>query len=174
MRQATASPHYRKTVDKDELLRTITTAHDELAVLVGRIGDDRLRDQAMDDWTGKDVLAHLAWWQDHSARLVEDLIANRQPDNKTHPGSTTDEINEYVFREHIDDSPEVTRDAFAQTFQRLLAAIEPLTDDDLFRPGRCSWLDGGALSEMLFWDTSRHYQDHFAHLEPLSETDSLM
>jgi len=124
----------------------------------------------MDDWTGKDVLAHLAWWQDHPARLLEDLTANRQPEDDTHPGSTTDEINEYVFREHNEDSPEVVRHAFTQTFQRLLTAIEPLTDDDLFRPGRCSWLDEGALSEMLFWDTSRHYQDHFAHLEPLSRS----
>lgn len=155
-------------MDKDELLRTITTAHDEMAELIGRISDERLRERIMDEWTAKDLLAHMAWWQDHSARLVEDLIANRDPDDSAHPGTTTDEINEYVFREHSDDTPEATRVAFAESFQRLLAAMEPLTDDDLFRPGRCSWLDGGALSEMLLWDTSRHYQDHFAHLEPLS------
>lgn len=165
---ATASPDYCAKVNKSELLLTITTAHDELEELLERISDDRLRDPAMDDWTGKDVLAHLAWWQDHSARLIEDLLANRQPNDKTHPGSTTDEINEYVFREHADDSPEETRVAFTQTLQRLLSAIEPLTDDDLFSSGRCAWLDGGALSEMLLWDTSRHYQQHCLNLEQLS------
>jgi hypothetical protein len=157
-------------VDKGELLETITSAHDELAEIVERISNDRLLDPALDDWTGKDVLAHLAWWQDRSARLTEDFHARRQPD-KTHPGSTTDEINEYVFHEHKDDSPEVTRDAFRQTFQRLVAAIEPLSDDDLFSLDRCSWLDEGALLEMLLWDTSRHYQQHFANLEPLSQND---
>jgi hypothetical protein len=155
-------------VDKGELLQTITTGQNELAELVARISDDRLRDPAMDDWTGKDVLAHLAWWQEHSARVTEDVGAGRQPDENTHPGDTTDEINEYVFREHFDDSPEVTRTAFRQTFERLLAAIEPLTDADLFSSDRCPWLDGEALSEMLLWDTSRHYQQHFANLEPLS------
>ncbi|MGC2485259.1 MAG: ClbS/DfsB family four-helix bundle protein [Acidimicrobiales bacterium] len=155
-------------MDKEELLRTITSAYDELAELVERISDDRLLDPAMDDWTGKDVLAHLAWWQDHSARLAEDFRAGRQPDDTTHPGSTTDEINEYVFRKHVDDSPEVARVEFKKSFERLLLAIEPLTDKELFSPGLCSWLDGVALSEMLFWDSSRHYQQHFVDLEPLS------
>lgn len=124
----------------------------------------------MDDWTGKDVLAHLAWWQEHSARLSEDVGANGQPDDNTHPGNTTDEINDFVFHEHAHDSPTVTREAFTRTFQRLRKAIEALTDDDLFRPDRCPWLDGGALSEMVFGDTSRHYQQHLSHLEPFSRT----
>jgi hypothetical protein len=158
-------------VDKGELLRTITTAHDELAELVERISNDRLLDPAMDDWTGKDVLAHLAWWQEHSARLTEGLHTGREPDDETHPATTTDEINEYVFREHVNDTPEMTRAAFRQSFQRLVAAIEPLADDDLFGLGRCPWLEGGALSEMILWDTSRHYEQHFANLKPLSQND---
>jgi hypothetical protein len=157
-------------VDKGELLRTITTSHSELAELVGRISDDRLLDPAMDNWTGKDLLAHLAWWQDHSARLTEDFSASRKPDDQTHPGNTTDEINEYVYRLHSNDAPDVTRVAFAQSFQRLLAAIEPLTNEDLFSSDRCPWLNGGKLSEMIFGDTSHHYQQHLGYLEPLSES----
>ena len=157
-----------QNVEKFELLRTITTAYDELADLVGRISNDRLMEPAMDDWTGKDVLAHISWWHDHSARLTEDFRAGREPDRTTHPEGTTDEINEYVLREHVDDSPHEVRAALAQTFQRLLAALEPLTDDELFSPGHCSWLDGEALSEMILWDTSRHYPQHLANLASLT------
>jgi hypothetical protein len=157
-------------VDKSELLRTITNAHEELAKLVEHISDNRLRDIAMDDWTGKDVVAHLAWWQDHSARVLEDICASREPDPTTHPGSTTDDVNDYVYRTHIDDTPEMTRVALTHTFQRLLGAIEPLTDDDLFGLDRCPWLNGGALSEMILWDTSRHYEDHFSYLRALSQS----
>ena len=39
-------------MDREELLRTITSAHRELAQLVVRISDDRLRDPAMGDWKG--------------------------------------------------------------------------------------------------------------------------
>ncbi len=154
-------------MDKDQLIRTITTTHDELVALVERISDDHLLGPAMDEWTGKDVLAHIAWWQDHSARLTEDYHAGREPDEMTHPAGTTDEINESVYREHNDDSPALTRDSLVQTFNRLVDAIEPLSDDDLFGADRCHWLDGGALSEMILWDTSRHYQQHSVHLRTL-------
>ena len=158
-------------MDRDELLRVITTAHSELAVLVDRISDDRLRGHAMDDWTGKDVLAHLAWWQDHSAHVTEALRAGRTPDDDDDPLSTTDEVNERVYREHLDDPPNVTRHAFTQSFERLLAAIEPLTTDELFSTDLWPWLDGAPLAEMLQWDTSRHYEAHIGFLTPLAEND---
>jgi hypothetical protein len=169
LRPAFSRPDYRANVDKGNSLRTITTAQSDIAGPIERISDDQLLEPVMDDGTAKDVLAHLAWRQDHSARLTADLSSKRRPDDMTHPGTTTDEINEQVYRQHLNDTPEVTRAAFAQSFQRLLAALEPLTDDDLFGMDRCPWLGGGALSEMIIGDTSRHYQQHWANLEPLSQ-----
>jgi hypothetical protein len=163
-------PDYARSVDSDGLLRTITTAHRELAELVDRISDDRLKDPAMDDWKGKDVLAHLAWWHDHSVLVIEGLRAGRQPYDGTDPANTTDGFNERVHREHLDDPPYVTRVAFKQSFERLLAAIKPLTDDDLIGANRWPWLEGEALVEMLLWDTSRHYEAHLKHLAPLAQS----
>jgi len=156
-------------VDRDELLRTITAAHRELAELVERISDDRLSDPAMDDWKGKDVLVHLAWWHGHSVLVIDGLRAGRQPYDETDSANTTDGFNERVHREHLDDPPYVTRAAFKQSLERLLAAIKPLTDDDLFGADRWPWLGGEALVEMLLWDTSRHYEAHLKHLAPLAQ-----
>jgi hypothetical protein len=156
-------------MDKDELLRTITTAHHELAQIVDRISDDRLREPAMGDWNGKDIIAHMAWWHDHSVQVIEGLRAGRQPYDETDPANTTDTLNERVHREHLDDPPEVTRVAFNQSFDRLLAAIKPLTDNDLFGADRWPWLGDEALVEMLLWDTSRHYEAHVENLAPLAQ-----
>jgi hypothetical protein len=156
-------------VDRNELLRTITAAHRELAQLVERISDDRLSDQAMGDWKGKDVLAHLAWWHDHSVLVIESLRAGREPYDETDPANTTDRFNERVLREHLDDRPDVTRVAFNQSLDRLLAAIEPLSDNDLFVSDRWPWLGKEALVETLLWDTSRHYEAHLEHLARLAQ-----
>ena len=156
-------------MDKEELLRTITSAHRELAQLVERISDDRLPDTAMDDWKGKDVLAHLAWWHDHSVLVIEGLRAGRQPYDGTDPANSTDAFNERVHREHLDDRPDVTRVALTQSFERLLAAIKPLTDDDLFGADRWPWLGEEALAETLLWDSSRHYEAHREQLAPLAQ-----
>jgi hypothetical protein len=156
-------------VDREELLRTITAAHSKLAQLAERIGDDRLQDPSTGDWTGKDVLAHLAWWHDHSVLVIESLRAGRQPYDVTDPANSTDSFNERVHREHVHDRPDVTRIAFDKSFERLLAAITSMSDADLFEADRWPWLGDEALVEMLLWDTARHYDAHLEHLAPLAQ-----
>jgi hypothetical protein len=167
--QESGWPEYRWSVDRKDLLRTITAAHRELAHLVEGISDDRLRDPARGDWKGKDLLAHLAWWHDHSMLVIEGLRAGRQPYDGTDPANSTDAMNERAHREHLDDRPDETRVAFDRSFERLLAAIEPLNDDDLFAADRWPWLGKEALVDTVLWDTSRHYEAHREHLAPLSQ-----
>jgi hypothetical protein len=155
-------------LDKPELIRTMRDAHQRVADAIQRVPDQRLLDSGLDNWTGKDLLAHMAWWHDHSALVIEGLRAGRQPYDASDPANTTDAINERTRRDHLDDPPELTRRAFSESFTRLLAALEPATDDELFAADRWKWLDGEALVETILWDSSRHYDAHREHLERLS------
>jgi hypothetical protein len=155
-------------LDKPELIRTMRDAHQRVADAIQRIPDQRLLDSALDNWTGKDLLAHMAWWHDHSALVIEGLRAGREPYDASDPANTTDAVNERTRRDHLDDPPELTRQAFSESFTRLLAALEPATDDELFAADRWKWLDGEALVETILWDSSRHYDAHREHLERLS------
>lgn len=146
-------------------MRTIREAHERVAAAIERIPDERLLEPVMDDWTGKDLLAHMAWWHDHSALVLEGLREGRQPYNETDPANTTDALNERTHREHLDDPPELTRRAFKESFIRLLAALEPVTDEELFANDRWPWLGGEALAETILWDCSRHYDAHRGHLD---------
>ena len=155
-------------MDKPELIRTIREAHQRVAGAIELIPDDRLVEPVMDDWTGKDLLAHMAWWHDHSVLVIDRLRAGGQPYDGTDPANTTEASNERTHREHRDDPPKATRRAFNESFTRLLAALEPVTDEELFADDRWPWLGGEALVETILWDSSRHYDAHREHLEPLS------
>ncbi|HKA11015.1 MAG TPA: ClbS/DfsB family four-helix bundle protein [Candidatus Dormibacteraeota bacterium] len=155
-------------MDKPELIRTMRDAHQRLAEAIEQLPDERLLEPAMDNWTGKDLLAHVAWWHDHSVVVIEGLRAGRQPYDQTDPENATDAINERTRREHLDDPPELTRRAFSESFTRLLAALEPVTNEELFAVDRWPWLGGEALVETILWDSSRHYDAHREHLERLS------
>jgi hypothetical protein len=155
-------------LDKPELIRTMREAHQSMAEAIEHLPDERLLEPAMDDWTGKDLLAHMAWWHDHSVLVIEGLRAGGQPDDGSDPADTTDAINERTHREHLDDPPELTRRAFSESFTRLMAALEPVTDEELFAADRWPWLGGEALVETILWDSSRHYDAHREHLERLS------
>ena len=157
-----------RSVDKSELIRTIREAHRRVAGAIEHLPDDRLLEPVMDNWTGKDLVAHMASWHDHSVLVIACLRAGRQPYDGTDPANTTDAVNERTHREHLDDPPELTRRAFNESFTRLLAALEPCTDEELFAVDRWPWLGGEALAETILWDSSRHYDAHSEHLERLS------
>lgn len=154
-----------RSMDKPELIRTMREAHQRMAGAIEHLPDGRLLEPAMDDWTGKDLVAHMAWWHDHSVLVIECLRAGRQPYDDTDPANATDAVNERTHREHLDDLPELTRRAFNESFTRLLTALEPCTDEELFAIDRWPWLGGEALVETILWDSSRHYDAHREHLE---------
>ena len=155
-------------MDKSELIRTVRAAHEHIAAVIAQVPDERLLDPATDDWTGKDVIAHMAWWHGHSALVIEHLRAGQQPYDRTDPANATDARNERTHREHLDDPLELVRQAFSESFGRLLVALEPCTDEELLALDRWPWLEGEALTETILWDTSRHYDDHREQLERLS------
>ena len=155
-------------MDKSELISTMREAHQRVAGAIEPVTDERLLEPAMDSWTGKDLVAHMAWWHDHSASVIECLRAGREPYDQTDPAVSTDSLNERTLREHRDDPPELARRTFNESFIRLLAALEPCTDEELFSVDRWPWLDGEALVETILWDTSRHYDEHVEYLERLS------
>ena len=155
-------------MDRDELIRTVRDAHRRMAGAIERITDERLLEPVMEGWTGKDVVAHMAWWHDHSAQVIDGLRAGREPYDGDDAANTTDALNERTRREHVNDPPELVRRAFDDSFARLLAALEPLTDEELFTDDHWRWLGGEALAEMILWDSSRHYDAHRESLESLS------
>jgi hypothetical protein len=155
-------------VEKAQLIRTMQDAHERLAVTIAQIPDERLLDLAMDDWTGKDLLAHLAAWHDHSARVIDSLRSGRRPYDENDPANATDAVNARTHQAHRDDRPEVVRSEFAASFARLVVALERVTDEELFADDHWSWLGGEPLAEMILWDTSRHYEAHRGSLERLA------
>ncbi len=78
------------------------------------------------------MVAHMAWWHDHSVLAIESLRSGRQPYDRDDPTNATDARNERTYGEHSDDPPELRRQAFEESFVRLLAALEPITDEELF------------------------------------------
>lgn len=143
-------------------------AHRRMAGVIGQLDDERLLEPAMGAWTGKDIVAHMAWWHEHSVLVIESLLAGREPYDRSDPENSTDSINERTRREHLDDPSQMVRGMFGDSFARLIAAIERASEDAIFEADRWPWLSGEALVETILWDSSRHYGAHRENLERLS------
>lgn len=152
-------------MDKQTLLTDIRRTHAELMAAAGGLDDAAWLAEApgMPGWTRKDVLAHIAWWSDHSARVAEGLLAGREPYDRSGPFDL-DAHNARVLAEGRTRSLADVRAAEADAFRRVAAAIEAASEADLFDAGRFDWLKGETLAETVAGDTSGHWPEHVPHL----------
>lgn len=146
-------------MDKTELLATLTAAHDALRGAIDALSDDVLALPAQGDWTRRDLVAHVEWWERHSARVVEALCAGREPYSREAPFDL-DAQNAAVFEESRGRTAADVRRGEAEAWVLLLDSLEAATEPDLFEAGRFAWTEGEALVEIVREDTDRHWVEH--------------
>jgi hypothetical protein len=156
----------RSAMNRTDLLASIRETHAPIESAVAAMDDEMLLGPApgMDGWTRKDVLAHIAWWNDHSARVVEGLRAGREPYDRSGPFEV-DALNARTLEENRDRSAADVRRRESETFVRLVGLVEATSEDELFEIGRYPWLGAdSALYETVVADSSEHYPEHLPHL----------
>ena len=152
-------------MNKQAFLAEIRTTHEPLAAVVGTLAGDAWSQPLadMDGWTRKDVLAHVGWWSDHSARVITALRAGAVPYERD-PDLGIDAQNRSILEEFRDRDPDEVRAFEAAAFERLVAAVETASDEDLFTTDRFPWLEEETLAAAIAWDSTKHYPEHLPHL----------
>ncbi len=152
-------------MDKRTFLAEILATHEPLAAVAGTLADvawaEPLPD--MDGWTRKDALAHVGWWTDHSVRVITALRAGEVPYERN-ADFDIDAQNRTILEEFRDRDPAAVRAYEAAAFDRLVAAVEAASDEDLFTADRFAWLGEETLAAAIEWDSTKHYPEHLPHL----------
>lgn len=154
-------------MDKTGLLAAIRATHAPIEAAAAALDDEALLAPApgLDGWTRKDVLAHVEWCTNHAADVIEGVRTGIDPDPRSDDDEPwdVDVENARILEENRDRTPDDVRQGEAASFERLLAAVEAATDDELFRQDPQPWVDG-TLAETVEGDSTDHYPDHVAHL----------
>ena len=156
---------HAEDMDKQTFLDEIRATHERLATAAGSLAKDAWDEPLpdMNGWTRKDALAHVGWWTDHSVRVVTALRAGGVPYDRE-ADFDIDAQNRSILEESRDRDLDEVRAFEAESFKRLVAAIEATPDDDLFTAGRFPWLGDETLATAVAWDSSKHYPEHLPHL----------
>ena len=72
--------------------------------------------------------------------------------------------NSSILEEFRDRDPAEVRAFEAAAFERLVAAVEAASDEDLFTADRFPWLGEETLATAVAWDSTKHYPEHLPHL----------
>ncbi len=128
-------------MDKPTLLREMRRTHGDIESVSATLDVAALLAPApgMDGWTRKDVLAHVEWWSDHSARVVTALLEGHEPyDARRILGHRRPQRTDPRGGPGTDAAD--VRSGEAAAFERVLAAVEAAPPDALFTAGRFAWL----------------------------------
>jgi hypothetical protein len=151
-----------KRLRKSELLKAIylerTALDDTLAILSTR--QMTQPGVTRGGWSVKDILAHLAEWQQMNLKWYEAGLCGEKPQLPA-PGMSWREIprlNETIYRKHHHRSLQAVLHDYRSNHDHIVALIKTLSDSDLVTLGRYSWTGPSwALSDYFRANTAAHY-----------------
>lgn len=117
------------------------------------------------DWTVKDLLAHVAWFE----REMIDLVRDRALVGSDLWQLPADERNAAIYEQERGRAPDEVLQSARQVYAQLWERVQGLTDEELNDPGRFrnmppDWLPWQILAD----NTYDHYRAHLAELRAVT------
>ena len=145
-------------MDKATFLETLHTARAEWEALLAEVGEARMLEPgATGEWTVKDVIAHVMWCEREMVGVCEaHALVGSDLWNLTN-----DECNAIVVAQYRETPLQDVLVEERQVYDRLLAALQTLSDEDLndarrFRDMPVEWVPW----QLIAGNASQHYGDH--------------
>lgn len=145
---------------KEELIDKIEQSHSAWSAVLAEVGEDRMTESGVtDDWSVKDIIAHLSSWQQ---RVLDRMDADGTGKPLEVLGQTVDEVN-VAFYNRNRELP--LKDVLAQardTYDRFMERVRDLSQQQIFEPGHFSFTKENPLYDWIAGDTFEHYDEHSA------------
>jgi hypothetical protein len=147
-------------MDRSTLRAAIEGGHDRLELALAGLDDAAMEERIDDEWTRKDVLAHIEAWE----RRVVDLVDRLRAGDPSGDRVDIDEINARFHAADRDRSLADVRAGERAAYERMLAAIDDSADEELFDGSHFAWTDGDRLADWFRSDGDEHYDEHLEQL----------
>ena len=141
---------------KAELLTRMRQGHQGFYNLLARIPDERMDEIALyDNWTIKDFIAHIGWWEQNAAERVAMYRRGERP-----LPIDTDTQNTEILDRYRGTSLGDVRAMEAAGAAALETQVREATEDEVFDVNLFPATNGHALIELIAGDSYEHYAEH--------------
>lgn len=151
-------------MNKEEIIQTLEESRENFLDAIEDLSDDEMEEPVFDQWTAKDILAHITMWE---AELVKLLFQARQgikPSTVHFSKESVDERNEKWYRQNKDRSLEQVLDDFHGVRNQTIRRVEAYSDKELNDPNRYTWQEGTPLWRWIASDSFEHENEHAAQI----------
>jgi hypothetical protein len=147
-------------MNKTELLTNIRSGRAQFEAALASLGDDQLLAPNLHGgWSLKDLIAHIGFWEQHTAKKFSALLRGKNPPAET---LTLDELNAQVYAQNRHKPLAAVRLEEQAAYEQLWLLAQNAVDDELFNPQRFAWTQGKPFVEWIENNTYGHYEEHQA------------
>ena len=152
-------------MNQAELLARVRMGRAQFESAFAQFSDDQLLDPNLPGgWSVKDLIAHIGFWEQHTALRFSALLRGVEPPDEALP---QDELNARVYAQNRDKPLAEVRLQESAAYEQLLLLVENAMDDELFNPQRFAWTEGKPFAEWIESNTYGHYEEHQADFKAL-------
>ncbi len=148
---------------KARILGSIQSARAALERTLEALSQDQMTQPGVEnDWSVKDILAHISDWERRMLQWIEESLRGEVPQRPA-DGMTWDDLdrlNEQIYLLNKDKALSEVLADFHGSYQQSLQAVEAMTEEDLIDPQRFGWRGGEPMWHMVAANTWEHYQEH--------------
>jgi hypothetical protein len=119
--------------------------------LAGLSQEDMLQPGVVNDWSVKDVLAHLADWEAHMPAWIE-AARRGDPVAEIEPGlnwKQFEAFNQRIYARHRDQTLEEVLAFFHETHRQFMQMVEAMPEDEMLTHGRFGFIGKGVIYDWL-------------------------
>lgn len=140
---------------KQQILDKIDLAWQELLDAIEGLPNDRMTQPGVTgDWSVKEILSHVSWWEEESLKYLPVILRGERPPRYSAMYGGIDAFNAQMTAEkHSLPLEEVLR-SFNATHQRLLDFLATVPEEQFATETR--------FRRRLKYDTFTHYPEHAA------------
>lgn len=146
---------------KSELIAEIEGERQALEQLLGTLSPEQIAQPGtVGHWSVKDVLAHLAEWEQMCLGWYAAGLRGEVPALPAEGFSWRQlpQLNQRIYERYRELDPAAVLARFEESYRQIRQLVEGLSDEDLLTPGRFAWTGKNALRSYIAPNTSEHYR----------------
>jgi hypothetical protein len=149
-------------MDKTELLETLEDGRQEMIEMLENLPDEVLLEPGVvGEWTIKDILAHLTYWEGQTVTLLFQAKSGMPKPTTAHFGKeTVDVLNQRWYEAGKERSLEMVWQDWTGVRKQMIRRVTEFTDKDLNDSQRFPWLNGVPLYRWIMNDSVEHEEEH--------------
>jgi len=116
--------------------------------------------KAADDWSAKDVLAHLIEWEGMVMKWYATGVKGKTPavPSEEYNWGQLPQLNHAIYLKHRDKPLAQIQKEFKASYKKIMQVVESIPEKELFTRGQYAWTKNNLLAAYFNSATAAHYR----------------